>query len=180
MRIARVFSHLSAAFLALAVMIDHVRERSILELLFGCISTVECTLRPSGGGMELAFQEAAIEALSRGTRVIINDECASACVIFASLVRARACLTPSAVMMVHRASVTSVYDPDGNEVTPEDDPDRYLNPPEGYEVVKEIVDTQYGVDIDEWLARERKLPAFTDDFYTLTREETLLFWKPCG
>jgi hypothetical protein len=64
-----------------------------------------CRLPPSPGGIIDTFREAAKEVQRDGDTIVISQGCNSSCVIFADLARKNVCITQTALLGVHKATM---------------------------------------------------------------------------
>ena len=165
---------------ALMTVAAPARATTAMEVVFGCTSTKECVITMNEGGVLLLFHDAADEVRKYGTRVIVDGPCISACVLFASIARENVCVTRNAKMLIHLVAVKHVFDQSGKEITPLDDIRAFFLPPPEYRVEYEYETPDYGRDINEWAARENKIPLNPKKLYTLTQQEMLMFWHPCS
>jgi hypothetical protein len=126
-----------------------------------------CTIRDNPGGDIQLFQQAAQEVLDEGKLLVIDGFCASACVILADLARSNTCITASAQMAVHKASVIEVTGTarvEGREV------------PVGKLLRRE--DPPQSPDIDRWIRNHGGYP--TKGVKIIPIKDARQFWAMCG
>ncbi len=126
-----------------------------------------CTIKDNPGGDIQVFQAAAQEVINEGKFLIIDGFCASACVILADLARNNTCLTASAQMAVHKASVIEVTGTsrvEGREV------------PVGKLLRRE--DPPQSADIDRWIKTHGGYPA--KGVKIIPIKDARQFWSMCG
>ncbi len=76
-----------------------------IEKLFGPCGD-PCVIRNNGGGYIWEFKDAAAEVqLGAKKQIIVAGPCASACAVFADILRDKVCLTPSASFGFHQAFI---------------------------------------------------------------------------
>ncbi len=151
-----------------------------INRLFQC-TTKECVVRYNQGGLIWTFELAAREAIEGHISFRIDGICNSSCVLFASRVRENVCITNNARMGVHMGSIKRVFDHNGQEVSPSfvGNLEIFAFPPAGYRVdFERYVEMNYGQDINEWAAKNAKMPA-SQGVYVLTHSEALQFWRAC-
>jgi hypothetical protein len=130
-----------------------------------CVRNV-CTVRNNPGGDIEIFRRAARELLAERKRLVIDGECASACVILADIARAHTCITPRARMAVHKSTVvrfTGRTAVDGREAP-----------------VAEIVrreDPPQSPDIDRWVKRHGGYPI--NGVLVMPVRDARQFWPAC-
>ena len=176
-------SRIALAMLAfLATSVASRADDSSLNLLFKCnVDQPVCIVKDNPGGIPLFFYEAADEVQQHHIRVVVDGNCISACVIFASAVQANVCVTKNAHMKVHKVAVGTVYDAEGKKVEGEHQIRALLGQPrpgDRIEFTYEMPD--YGAAINQWMMRGNKVPDNPDEFYTMTYDEMLQFWNPCS
>jgi hypothetical protein len=155
----------------------------MLKFLFKYEGTGKCVIRENHGGIEVMHTWAAEEALEKGIHCVIDGECSSACVVFASKARANVCLTKRAQIGIHYGYTHRVFDPSGEELKP--GTARWKNVyfaevlPPGYhkEIVYYVPD--YGKDITAWALAENKMPKDEADMYFLSDHEADKYWTRC-
>jgi hypothetical protein len=119
--------------------------------LFGC--SEPCIIAGNNGGSVWRFVEAA-QAVKKGARekVVIDGYCASACAIFADLVRPKVCVTRKASFGFHKARFTI------------DDLTVYADPP-------------HSEDVLGWVRKNGGFPA--EKMLDMKFPETRRFWPLC-
>lgn len=167
------------ALLVTLVSISTARAADLMRDLFGCRSNDVCVIRFSDGGDVHSFEQAVREARILGTRIIIDGQCRSACVIFASEVRDQVCLTPHARMMVHRGYRWRVYGPDMVEIPYPDNLPIIKYRPFGYLVIGATYEPHYGHDINGWARANNALHPNPLIYTTIPWGQALQFWKAC-
>jgi len=149
------------------------------EVILHCASTTTCTITKNLGGVPYLFKKTAEEVLGNNTKVVIDGPCYSACVIFASYARKNACLTVRARMLIHLGSQQHDYDIWGREIKPYGGIMPQLDPPFVYAVKFTYFMPNYGADIDTWALKYHKISSDPNMFYSLTKDELGMFWRPC-
>lgn len=116
-----------------------------------------CVIESSPGGDVMGFRLQGLRLKARGTPVIVDGECASACTLLIDVDRANVCLTTRAVLEYHQGHY---FDHDGKDVFI---PLHFETP-----------------GLQQYFESRGGLPASRDDVLVVPFSEAKQFYKPCA